>query len=188
MSNLSNSQQIDQYFVALWQRCLDDRLREVQDGLWIAYEVKPSSPTSDLTTWHELSKEVLKSNFRLMDRCSNTRTVREKQSVERRSEKRKSQRKESKKKEDQRARKGRKVARHCVFPRFRGSGGSKSRLAKGRVQSHLVGWAWKIARLWHEAHCEVKMLQTSFLEHFWKLRCGKSARRCGAKRLWKSKC
>ena len=44
---------------------------------------------------------------------------------DRRSEKRKSQ-----KKEDADARKGRKVAKHCVFPMIWGSGGSKSRLAK----------------------------------------------------------
>ena len=54
----------------------------------------------------------------------------------------KSQRREEKKKEDQKreslrrkkihagARKGRKVAKHCVFPMICGSGGSKSRLAK----------------------------------------------------------
>ena len=52
--------------------------------------------------------------------------VREKRRVqERRSEKRTSQ-----KKEDADARKGRKVAKHCVFPMICGSGGSKSRLAK----------------------------------------------------------
>jgi len=34
------------------------------------------------------------------------------------------------KKEDAGARKGRKVAKHCVFPMIWGSGGSKSRLAK----------------------------------------------------------
>ena len=51
---------------------------------------------------------------------------REKRRVEeRRSEKRKSQ-----KKADADARKGRKVAKHCVFPMIWGSGGSKSRLAK----------------------------------------------------------
>ena len=44
---------------------------------------------------------------------------------ERRSEKRKSQ-----KKEDEGAKKGRKVAKHNVFPMICGSGGSKSRLAK----------------------------------------------------------
>ena len=37
---------------------------------------------------------------------------------------------ESQKGEDAGARKGRKVAKHCVFPVFCGSGGSKSRLAK----------------------------------------------------------
>jgi len=50
--------------------------------------------------------------------------VREKRRVEeRRSEKRKSQKKEA-----PGARKGRKVAKHCVFPMICGSGGSKSRL------------------------------------------------------------
>ena len=39
------------------------------------------------------------------------------------------QRKDQKKK-DADARKGRKVAIHCVFPMFCGSGGSKNRLAK----------------------------------------------------------
>ena len=37
---------------------------------------------------------------------------------------------ESQKREDAGARKGREVAKHCVFPVFRGSGGSKGRLAK----------------------------------------------------------
>ena len=37
---------------------------------------------------------------------------------------------ENQKREDAGARKGRKVAKHCVFPVFCGSGGSKSRLAK----------------------------------------------------------
>jgi len=49
----------------------------------------------------------------------------EKRREERRSKKRKSQ-----KKEDPGARKGKKVAKHCVFPMICGSGGSKSRLAK----------------------------------------------------------
>ena len=37
---------------------------------------------------------------------------------------------ESQKREDAGARKGRKVAKHCVFPVFCGSGGAKGRLAK----------------------------------------------------------
>ena len=46
-----------------------------------------------------------------------------------REEKRRRKRK-SQKKEDPGARKGRKVAKHCVFPMICGSGGSKTRLAK----------------------------------------------------------
>jgi len=62
-----------------------------------------------------------------MDRCkAEMGRVREKRRVEeRRSEKRKSQ-----KKEGTGARKGRKVAKPCVFPMNCGSGGLKSRLAK----------------------------------------------------------
>ena len=42
----------------------------------------------------------------------------------------KSQKRKDQKKEDAGARKGRKVAKHCVFSWFCGSGGLKSRLAK----------------------------------------------------------
>ena len=53
------------------------------------------------------------------------------ESEKRREEKNKEdQRRESQKKEDAGARKGRKVAKDCVFPMICGSGGSKSRLAK----------------------------------------------------------
>ena len=44
--------------------------------------------------------------------------------------KKEDQSRESQKKEDVGARKGRKAAKHCVFPMFCRSGGSKSRLAK----------------------------------------------------------
>ena len=42
----------------------------------------------------------------------------------------------------------------------------------------------KCTPLWREAHFEV----TRGSDHFWKLRCRKSARRCGAKHISKSKC
>ena len=60
-----------------------------------------------------------------MGRVRETRIVEERRVEERKSGKRKSQ-----KKEDAGARKGRKVAKHCVFPMICGSGGSRSRLAK----------------------------------------------------------
>ena len=63
-------------------------------------------------------------------------------------------------KEDGDARKGRKVAKHCVFPMIWGSGGSKSRLAK-RVRSQLARWEMKSCTpLWREAHFQVKMYKT----------------------------
>ena len=55
----------------------------------------------------------------------------EKRREEKRSEeKRREEKRKSQKKDDAGARKGRKVAKHSVFPMFWGSGGSKSRLAK----------------------------------------------------------
>ena len=50
----------------------------------------------------------------------------------------------------------------------------------------------KCTQLWREAHFQVKMYKThhsqTFSGHFWKLRCRKSARSCGAKHISKSKC
>ena len=109
---------------------------------------------------------------------------------ERRSEKRKSRREKSQDKEDADARKGRKVAKHCVFPMICGSGGSKSRLAKAAgaepaghrsdEKLHAV-----VARSTFPSQ---NVQNTPGSDHFWKLRCRKSARRCGAKHISKSKC
>ena len=59
------------------------------------------------------------------------------ESEKRREEERRSEQRKSQEKEDAGARKGSKVAKHCVFPMICGSGGSKSRLAKaaGAAQS-----------------------------------------------------
>ena len=104
---------------------------------------------------------------------------------ERRSEKRKSQ-----KNEDADARKGRKVAKHCVFPKICGSGGSKSRLAKaagaepaGQMRDEKLHTV--VARSTFRSQ---NVQNTPAPDHFWQLRCRKSARRCGAKHISKSKC
>ena len=56
--------------------------------------------------------------------------------------------------------------------------GRKVGSLKRRVRSQLARWVMKnCTPLWREAHFEVKM---SASDHFWKLRCRKSARRCGA--------
>ena len=73
------------------------------------------------------------------------------------------EKRKSKKTEDTDARKGRKVAKHCVFPMICGSGGSKSRLAKaaGAVRSQLARGEMKnCTPLWREAHFQVKMYKT----------------------------
>ena len=86
--------------------------------------------------------------------------------------------------------KGRKVAKHCVFPMICGSGGSKSRLAKaagaepsGQMRDKKLHTV--VARSTFPSQ---NAENTPAPDHFWKLRCRKSARRCGAKHIckWKS--
>ena len=112
------------------------------------------------------------------------------ESEKRREEERRSKKRKSQKKEDPRARKGRKVAKHGVFPMICGSGGSKSRLAKaagaepaGQMRDGKVH-----ADVARSTFASEKANSTSRSEHFWKLRCRKSGRRCGAKHSSKSKC
>ena len=100
------------------------------------------------------------------------------------------QKRKDQKKEDADARKGRKVAIHCVFPMICGSGGSKSRLAKaagadpaGQMRDEKVHAV--VARSTFPSQ---NVQNTPMSDHFWKLRCRKSARRCGAKHITKSKC
>ena len=94
--------------------------------------------------------------------------------------------------------------------------GRKVGSLKRRVRSQLARWDMKkCTPLWREAHFQVKIdktredrwdvekvhavvarstfwsqnvQNTPWSDHFWKLRCRKSARRCGAKHILKSKC
>ena len=107
-------------------------------------------------------------------------------------------------------------SRNTVFFQWFGAPeGRKVGSLKRRVRSQLARWEMKkCTPLWREAHLEVKMYKThrswdvekvhavvarsTFWsqnvqntpgsDHFWKLRCRKSARRCGAKHISKSKC
>ena len=96
---------------------------------------------------------------------------------------------ESQKREDAGARKGREVAKHCVFPVFCGSGGSKRRLAKaaGAETSGQIRHEKLHAVVARSTFGSQKCQNTSAADQFWKWRCRKSARRCGAKHIWKSK-
>ena len=108
----------------------------------------------------------------------------------RREEERRSNKRKSQKKEDPGARKGRKVEKLSVFPMICGPGGRKVGSLKRQVRSQLARWEMKklhavVARSTFRSQ---NVQNTPCLEHFWKLRCRKSARRCGAKHISKSKC
>ena len=71
-----------------------------------------------------------------------------------------------------------------------GSGGSKSRLAKaagaepaGQMRDEKLHAVVARSTFWSQ-----NVQNTSASDHFWKLRCRKSERRCGAKHISKSKC
>jgi len=77
-----------------------------------------------------------------------------------------------------------------VFPMICGSGGSKSKLARAAGAEP--------AGQMRDEKLHAVVAQSTFpsqnvqnaprSDHFWKLRCRKSARRCGAKHISKSKC
>ena len=85
----------------------------------------------------------------------------------------KSQKRKDQKKEDAGARKGRKVAKHCVFSWFCGSGGLKSRLARaagaetsGEMRDEKLHAVVARSRFRSE-----KVQNTSGSDRFWQLRC-----------------
>ena len=111
------------------------------------------------------------------------------ESQKRKVEKKEAQRRvgESQKTEDAGARKGRKVAKHCVFPMFCGSGRSKIRLAKaegaetsGQMRNEKLH-AVAARSTFRSEHVQ----NTSAPDHFWTLRSQKSVRGCGTKHIWK---
>ena len=102
----------------------------------------------------------------------------------------KMQLRESQKKEDTSAPNVRGVAKRCVFPMIRVSGESKSRLVKaagaescGERRKQKLHAAVARSTFWSE-----NVQNTTFSEHFLKLRCWKIARRCGEKHILKWKC
>jgi len=115
---------------------------------------------------------------------------RREESEKRREEERRSKKRKSQKEEDPGARKGRKVAKHWFFPMICGSGGSKSRLAKaaGAEPPGQMRDAKLHAVVARSTFGSQNAQNTPGPDHFWKLRCRKSARRCGAKHISKSKC
>ena len=81
-------------------------------------------------------------------------------------------------------------SRNTVFPMICGSGGSKSRLAKavGAEPAGQMSDEKLHAVVARSTFPSQNVQNTPVPDHFWKLRCRKSARRCGAKHISKSKC
>ena len=76
----------------------------------------------------------------------------------------------------------RKSARRCGAKHI-----SKSKCTKHTIVGPLleVQMSKKCTPLWREAHFGSQNVQnTPLSDHFWKFRCRKSARRCGAKHIW----
>ena len=147
-----------------------------------------------LLVWrHHITKQYIRRKFRSQTSVNMGRLKgeegrgREKRKIRREKIRRERVRR---KKMQMRARKGRKVTKHCVFPMICGSGGSKSRLAKaagaepaGQMRDENLHAVVARSTFWSQ-----NVQNTSGPDHFWKLRCRKSARRCGAKHISKSKC
>ena len=78
----------------------------------------------------------------------------------------------------------------AFFPMICGSGGSKSRLAKaaGAEPSGQMRDEKLHAVVARSTFPSQNVQSTPTSDHFWKLRCWKSAHRCGAKHISKSKC
>ena len=81
-------------------------------------------------------------------------------------------------------------SRNTVSPMICGSGGSKSRLAKaaGAEPSGQTRDEKLHAAVARSTFPSQNVQNTPWSDNFWKLRCQKSARRCGAKHISKSKC
>ena len=107
-----------------------------------------------------------------------------------RKKRREEERRKSQKKGDAGARKGRKVAKHGVFPMICGCGESKSRLAKaaGAEPSGQMRDEKLHAVVARSKFRSQNVQSTPAPDHFRKLICRKSARRCGAKHISKSTC
>ena len=129
-----------------------------------------------------LLKEFQKSNFRQYEQMKSRagKKLREEEDQKKEEQKRK------RKKKNADARKGRKVAKHCVFPIICGSEGSKSRFAK--VAGTESAGQMSNERL-HAvvARNTFRSQNTSVSDHFQKFRCRKSTRRSSAKYISKSK-
>ena len=116
--------------------------------------------------------------------CGQTEKQRWEESKRRRAEERRSEKRKSEKKEDAGARKGKRVAIHGFFPMICGSGGSLwlAKAAGGELCGQMRDENLH-AVVVRSAFPSQNFENTPTSDHFWKLRCRKSA-----KHMSKSKC
>ena len=155
-----------------------------------------NAPASDPRLGYSLrsSKEVWKLNFRQYGEMEKAQPGRNSDVEKVRREKiRDGEGKRWRKSEERRcrrAKKGREGAKHCVFQHSV----SRLRRVKGR-HAKAAGAETSRQMRDEQLHAVVarstfgskKCQSTSCSEHFWKLRCGKRVRRCGAKHMVNSK-
>ena len=176
-----------------WQGCIPNKTSTL---LTLSKDIEGSLEVKLPTIWTDGKAEV--------GRVREEKSRREK----RRSEKSKSEKKEEAAQVREKVGKSRNTV---FFQWFVAPESRKVGSLKRRVRSHVVRWEMKSCRLlWREGHVQVKMYKTNqsrttfgswdvekahavvqntpFSDHFWTLSCRKSARRCGAKHMWKSKC
>ena len=147
------------------------------------HESKPilhHCPLTPLVFFVCLSKEVSKSNFRPYGQMKSRAGKRQR-------EKRKGV---QKKERTQMRGEGRKVAKTLCFSNDLWCGGSKSRLAKaaGAEPARQMRDEKLHAVVARSTFASQNVQNASASDDFWKLRCRKSARPCGAKHISKSKC
>ena len=111
-----------------------------------------------------------------LGRVREMRRVEKRRVEERRAEERRSEKRKSQKKEDEGAQKGRKVAKSMLA---KAAGAEPSGQMSDKKLHAVVAWSTFRSQ---------NVQSTWWPEHFCKLRCRKSARRCGAKHISKSKC
>ena len=97
---------------------------------------------------------------------------------EKKRRRKKIKKRKSPKKEDPGARKGRKVAKHCVFSQWFVAPEPAGQMRDEKLHAFVA----------RSTFSSEKAKNTSRSEHFWKLRCRKSAHHCGPKHISKSTC
>ena len=103
-------------------------------------------------------------------------------------EKRKIRRERVRRKKMQMQQKVGKSRNTVFFHSFVAPGGRKVGALKRRVRSQLATWETLHAVVARSTFPSQNVQNTPASDHFWKFRCRKSARRCGAKHISKSKC